>query len=151
MTAAFKQKIFQTFLQNLNEKIDTFQHTLNELRESVLNETKSTAGDKHETALAMLQMEQSQIAKHMQDAVSARKSFMQIDLWQQDEIIKAGSLIKTDRGYFLLGVALPKIIVDGHTILAISIASPLGQMLLGKKAGNEIVLNQIKHTIEALC
>lgn len=151
MTPSFKQKIYQSFLQNLNEKIDAFQHSLDELRESVLNETKSTAGDKHETALAMLQMEQSRIAKHMQDAISARKSFMQIDLLQDNDVVNTGSLIKTNHGNFLLGVALPKIVVDGQTILAISNISPLGKMLHGKKVADEIEINQNKHCIEGIC
>lgn len=146
----FKEKIYNTFLQNLRDKIYAYQVILTELRESVLNETKSTAGDKHETALAMLQMEQSQIAKHMQDAVEARNVFLQLDISAGHERIKNGSLIKTNHGYFLLGVALPKIEVDGKTALAISPKSPLGSLMIGRKAGEKIHLNQISHLIEEI-
>ena len=37
------------------------QQVLNDLKESGVNETKSKAGDKHETTLAMLQIEHTQI------------------------------------------------------------------------------------------
>ena len=36
----FKEKIYSRFLDLLNEKIDGFQFTLDELSESILNETK---------------------------------------------------------------------------------------------------------------
>jgi hypothetical protein len=52
----WKETIYHTFLEKLNQQIDSFQFQLDELSESVLNETKSTAGDKHETALSMLQL-----------------------------------------------------------------------------------------------
>lgn len=146
----FKQKIYNTFLQNLHDKINAYQHNLDELRESVLNETKSTAGDKHETALAILQTEQSQIAKHMQDALEARKIFLQLDISAHHDFIKNGCVVKTTQGYFFMSVALPKIIADGKTILAISPKSPLGALLMGKQCGEEIVMNNVRHKIEEI-
>ncbi len=144
----FKQKIYSTFLNNLNEKILSFQHTLDDLRASVLNETKSTAGDKHETALSMLQLEQSQIAKHMYDAMDARTLFTQIKNEAQSEFVKIGSLVQTNKGLFFIGVALPKITIDQIEILAISAKSPLGMQLLGKKQGDQLKINTTSYIIE---
>lgn len=144
----FKQKIYSTFLNNLNEKILSFQHTLDDLRASVLNETKSTAGDKHETALSMLQLEQSQIAKHMYDAMDARALFTQINIEAQSEFVNIGSLVQTNKGLFFLGVALPKITIDQLEILSISAKSPLGMQLMGKKPGDQIKINTTSYIIE---
>ncbi len=146
----FKQKIYNIFLQNLTDQINAYQQSLDELKASVQNETKSTAGDKHETALAMLQMEQSQVAKRMLDAIDTRKIFLQLDISEQHDFIKSGSLVKTSHGYFLLGVALPKISTEGKTILAVSPQSPLGSLLLGKHAGEKIIMNHLEHTIEEI-
>jgi hypothetical protein len=143
-----KQKIYSTFLNNLNEKILSFQHTLDDLRASVLNETKSTAGDKHETALSMLQLEQSQIAKHMYDAMDARTLFTQINTDAQSEFVKIGSLVQTNKGLFFIGVALPKITINQIEILAISAKSPLGMQLLGKKQGDQLKINTTSYIIE---
>ena len=55
---SFKENVYSAFAQLLNEKINNVQQILQELHRSAANETKSTAGDKHETALAMLQIEQ---------------------------------------------------------------------------------------------
>lgn len=143
----FKQKIYNQFLKNLKEKIDGYQFSLDQLSESVLNETKSTAGDKHETALSMLQLEQSQVAKHMYEAIDAHTFFVQLNLEKQNQIVQVGSLVKTNHGYFLISVALPKITIDDKTILAISSKSPLGIQLLGKKINDKIIMNSIEHEI----
>ena len=55
---SFKHQVYERYLQLINEKFNALQVILNELNDSAKNETKSTAGDKHETALAMLQIEQ---------------------------------------------------------------------------------------------
>jgi hypothetical protein len=146
----FKEKIHSRFLDLLNEKIDGFQFTLDELSESILNETKSSAGDKHETALTMLQLEQSQVATHLYEAVDQKTIYAQIDITISNEIAASGSLVKTNKGYFFLSVALPKISIDEKIIFAISPKSPLGEKLMGKKLGDIIEVNGIEHHIESI-
>ena len=46
-----KKAIHTHFLATINESIARIQTALNELKDSGANETKSTAGDKHETEL----------------------------------------------------------------------------------------------------
>jgi len=41
----FKEKIYKSYQHIIQDKIQLFQNTLNELREIGSNETKSTAGD----------------------------------------------------------------------------------------------------------
>ncbi|MBK7589408.1 MAG: hypothetical protein IPI22_14305 [Bacteroidetes bacterium] len=72
----FKQKIFQEFLKQIEANIASYQYTLNELKHSMANETKSTAGDKHETALSMLQIEQSAVAKHLLMQLKPKTTFL---------------------------------------------------------------------------
>ena len=64
----FKQKIHEHYLQIASEKVQQLQQVLDDLKESGSNETKSTAGDKHETALAMLQIEQEHKRNQLKDA-----------------------------------------------------------------------------------
>ncbi|MEO7835677.1 MAG: hypothetical protein ABIR50_10180, partial [Ginsengibacter sp.] len=67
-----KQKIYNHYLNLINDKVVMLQKTLAELKESGTNETKSTAGDKHETALAMLQIEQANVCGQLQDALTKK-------------------------------------------------------------------------------
>lgn len=66
---SFKEKVYQQYLQLVNDKIVSLQKILNELSDSAKNETKSTAGDKHETALAMLQQEQQNTSIKLSEAL----------------------------------------------------------------------------------
>ena len=143
----FKQTVYSKFLSLLNERIDSFQFTLDELSISVMNETKSTAGDKHETALSMLQLEQSRIAEHLYEAIDNKTIFMQIDLDESSDMIRSGSLVQTNKGYFFISIALPKVMVDGIAVIAISPQSPLGQKLMGHSKGDVIEMNGMSHTI----
>jgi len=146
----WKETIYHTFLEKLNQQIDSFQFQLDELSESVLNETKSTAGDKHETALSMLQLEQSQVAKHLYDAIDNKTIYAQIEYQEAQKNICCGSLVKTSKGYFFISVALPKIVIDGKTIIGISTKSPLGEKLMGKKIKDTVDVNGITHLVEEI-
>lgn len=146
----FKEKVHHHFLLSLNEKINYFQQAIDELSESVLNETKSTAGDKHETALSILQSEQSRLAIHLYDAHDQKSFYCQMKIDQDTSFIKSGSLLKTSKGWFYMSVALPKIIIEDTTVIAISSKSPLGEKLLGKKIGDRIEINGINHLVEEI-
>jgi transcription elongation GreA/GreB family factor len=61
-----------------------------------------------------------------------------------------GSLIKTNRGYFFMGVALGKAVVDNITVIAVSPQSPLGQQLMGLKENEVAVINTTEYVIESI-
>jgi len=147
---SFKKEVYLKFLSSLNEKIDSFQFTLDELSISVMNETKSTAGDKHETALSMLQLEQSRIAEHLYEAIDNKTIFSQIQIDDISHQVRSGSLVKTSKGYYFISIALPKINVEGISVFAVSPKSPLGVQLMGRVVGDQVEVNGIQHRIEAL-
>lgn len=144
----FKQKVYGQYLQSLNDKIRLLRTALDDLKESSSNETKSTAGDKHETALAMLQIEQKNVSQQLKESVDQKVLFERIN----PNIIKpeagTGSLLKTSRGYFFLSIALGKIVVDGIAIIAISARSPLGQKLIGLKVNDTAEINGTRYVVE---
>jgi hypothetical protein len=146
----FKQKIYTQYLQSINEKVGLLRNTLNELRESSSNETKSTAGDKHETALAMLQIEQKNVSQQLKEAVDQKIVLEQINPAVSKQVAGSGSLLQTNKGYLFLSVALGKIIVEGIAVMAISPRSPLGQKLIGLKVNDTAEINGIQYVIESI-
>lgn len=126
------------------------QQVLSDLKESGTNETKSTAGDKHETALAMLQIEQAQKREQLNIAVEQKAAVESINPSVASTAIVNGSLVKTDKCYFFISVALGKAIVDGITIIALSSQSPLGKQLMGLKANDTATINNTCYTIAGI-
>ena len=145
-----KQKVYDHYIQVVNDKLSSLKQVLTDLKESGSNETKSTAGDKHETALAMLQIEQANVGAQLQNVLEKKSALEKIDPMLSSSKIANGSLIKTDRGYLFISVALGKATIDGNPVIAISPQSPLGQKLMGLFAGNVATINNNKYVIETI-
>ena len=145
-----KQKIYNHYLNVINDKVLMLQKVLADLKESSSNETKSTAGDKHETALAMLQIEQANIQGQLQEALTKKMVLEKINPDVRASIILNGSLIKTNRGYLWMSVALGKTEIENINVIALSPQSPLGQKLMGLKTGDSTGINNIEYTIEGI-
>lgn len=146
----FKEKVYKSYREIIETKIQLFQNTLKELRESGSNETKSTAGDKYETALAMLHIEQENVSRQLNEILKQKAFFNQIDPAVPALKITNGSLIKTNKGYFFMSVALGKTTVDGITVMALSPFSPLGQRLMELKENDFAEINETKFIIESI-
>ena len=145
-----KQKVHQHYLLMVHDKISLLQQVLADLKESGANETKSTAGDKHETALAMLQIEQANKREQLAQVVAQKVLLEKINPVIVAPIVLMGSLIKTDKGYLFMSVALGKAVVDGNPCIALSTQSPLGQQLMGLKEKDTATINATKYYIEGI-
>jgi hypothetical protein len=146
----FKQKIYNYYLQVVNDKISLLQQVLADLKESGTNETKSTAGDKHETALAMLQIEQANTRGQLQVAQEQKAALEKINPVIAAIEVVNGSLIKTNRGYLFLSIAVGKAIIDGNIVIALSPQSPLGKKLMGLRIADTTEINNNSYLIESI-
>lgn len=145
-----KSQIHSAFLGVIENKILLLKQTLADLKESGTNETKSTAGDKHETALAMLQIEQANKRAQMQDALEKRSALLNVNSENITIKVTSGSLVKTNRGNFYFSIALGKLNIEGITVTAISPQSPLGALLMGKVALDSVTVNGNIFLIESV-
>jgi hypothetical protein len=145
-----KQKVYNFYLQVVNDKLRQLQQVLADLKESGSNETKSTAGDKHETALAMLQIEQANVGAQLQDVLEKKSAVEKIDPALSSSKIVNGSLVKTDKGYLFISVALGKATIDGCNVIALSPQWPLGKKLIRSTANEIVEFNNNKYTIESI-
>lgn len=145
-----KQKIYNHYLHLIDEKVNMLQQVLADLKEIGANETKSTAGDKHETALAMLQIEQANTRAQLQEMLAQKAALEKINPMLAATMIVNGSLIKTNRGYLFMSIALGKAVIDNNAVFALSPQSPLGQKLIGLKAGDAAVINNVEYVIERI-
>ena len=126
------------------------QQTLADLKESGSNETKSTAGDKHETALAMLQIEQANTRAQLHETLEQRSALVNINPDIITAKILPGSYVKTNKGNFYISVALGKLIIDGETIMAISPQSPFGTKLMGCCVHDTVIINAHTYLVESV-
>lgn len=145
-----KQKAHAHFCTTAQNNILSIQQTLAELKDSSTNETKSTAGDKHETALAMLQIEQAKNRAQLHNAKQQLQTLTQIKAIAYNASVIQGSLVHTTLGYFYISTALGKAVIENILVFAISTESPLGKKLLGLQVQNNFVINNSKATVIAI-
>lgn len=145
-----KQQIIQACQSHLDHKLYELRSALKEVTEAGNNETKSTAGDKHETGRAMMQLEQEKLGKQLQEAENQLAEFERIDGSVESECVVLGSLIETDKGLFLISVSIGKLQVDNKTVFVISNKSPLAIALAGKKQKDTVVFNGVPYSIKAI-
>lgn len=145
-----KHKIHSHYLGLACTKTTLLQQTLADLKESGANETKSSAGDKHETALAMLQIEEANKRRQLQEALEQKAGIEKLENVSNITKIVNGSLVKTNKGYFYISVALGKAVVDGIDVIAISPQSPLGAKLMGLCMQDSVEINGNEYSVEEI-
>jgi hypothetical protein len=146
----FKQKIHRQYLQLIQDKIAVFKDMIAALTEDSKNDAKGSAGDKHETALSMMHLEQEKINRKLREVLDQKVVLDKIDSSITAKHIIIGSLIKANEIYLYLSVALPKISVEGINVIALSPQSPLGSKLLGNQEGFSFEINGTKYLVEEI-
>lgn len=120
------------------------------LIESLNAETKSSAGDKHETSRARLHLEQERLAKLLYEFHNSELELEKIARLKIQTIVSKGSVVYTDRCVFFLAFAFGKIEVGQQVIQVISVGSPLGVKMLGLKSNESFEVNEMLYTIEGI-
>ena len=146
----FKQKIHLHYTQQVQDKIDVFRDMISALTEDSKNDAKGSAGDKHETALSMMHLEQEKLNYKLKEVLDQKMILDKIDSSLQHSTIALGSLVQANGIYLYLSLALPKITIDQVNIIALSSQSPLGEKLMGNKVGFEFEINGTKYHIESI-
>jgi hypothetical protein len=145
-----KEKIYAYCHQIIDKKIEDIRSAYENATESANNETKSTAGDKHETARAMMQLEQEKLGNQLKELREQKAELEKTDITKTPVQIAKGTLIQSDKGLLFLSIGLGKIIIDGKMVVAISPQSPLGQKLIGKKKSESTEINGVTYNIQDL-
>lgn len=147
---SFKQQLINHCQKLLNQKNTDLKLALQDVTEAGNNETKSTAGDKHETARAMMQLEQEKLSKQVQEAENQLAEFERVVGSNESANVITGSLIETNKGFFFIASSIGKVILDNKTVFVISQKSPLGLVLIGKKQKDTVVFNGVSYVIESI-
>ena len=146
----FKQKIKSHYQNLLSEKINELRFMISDLAQDAQNDAKGSAGDKHETALSMMHLEQEKFNQKLAEIIGQKNGIDKIDADAIHTKVALGSLVQTNEMLFYISAALPKITIDNKTIIAVSPESPLGSQLLGKSVGDEITINNNRFHIKTI-
>ncbi len=142
-----KQQLIQACKDYLTNKIHSLNSIIKEVSESSNAESKSSAGDKHETSKAMMQLEIEKLGTQLKEAELQLEEFEKINFTKNFQSVEQGSLVETNKGYFLIASSIGKIEVDGKTVFVISNKSPLALKLIGSKQKDTVIFNDVSYII----
>lgn len=142
-----KKELLKICHEKVNSRIESLQKSMEEIQAAANEETKSSAGDKYETGRAMMHLEKEKLTGQLAEQIKLLEVLNQIEPNQTFEKGGLGAIIYTKQANYFLSVSLGKIMLEGETYFALSVAAPLGQQLLDKKIGDKIQFRNKKISI----
>jgi transcription elongation GreA/GreB family factor len=122
-------------------QLDTLQNSLDQLMEAKNSETKSSAGDKYETGMAMIQNQEELYKRQQAETKGRMNQLTSIDTERSFTAVDKGALVISPIGVFYLAVGIGKVPMDQKEVFVLSLESPLGKSLKGKRSGDSITFN----------
>lgn len=150
LTQEIKISLHNSCSKIIDEKLKNLNNILFEAQNAANNETKSSAGDKHETGRAMAQLETEKLTAQLSELSKLSLKFNQIDCSLTHNTVRLGALVKTNLGYFYITVSLGKIVLNTINYFVISSISPIGKQLIGLKKDDKLNFNGRNYIIEEI-
>ena len=141
-TLLIKKELLQACFQFVEEKHKTISKSIASNKKDLFSETKSSAGDKHETGRAMIQLEMEKAGQQLATINEMKAILEKISIENKSKSICLGSLVITTKGTYFLAISIGKIIVEKNDYFVVSTNSPIGNQLLGKKVEEIIPFNK---------
>lgn len=117
------------------------KQTIADIEESLLEESKSSSGDKHETGRAMLQIDRENAGKQLLEIEKIAPLLNKIDVKNTSDYARLGSLVYTDKFKYFISISVGAVSIENTDFLCVALNSPVGVLLSGKKKGEAFVLN----------
>lgn len=143
-----KIEVIDYIKKQLDDRMQASWNAMQAAQASANEESKSSAGDKYETARAMGQLDRDMYARQYEQARQERVLLERIDSHQSPQHVSLGALVNTSMGIFFIAVSLGSIKVDNETIMVVSAQSPIGALLMGKVVGDTFDFRGKKHHIQ---
>lgn len=131
-----KASICTQLMIHFKEELERIQTEITNTQNDISNDTKSSAGDKFETAREMAQQEIGKLQVQLQQI---NQTIGLITKIQNNTEKPFGTILSSSQGYFVLGVSFKRVTLKtGLSIMGIGLNAPLAQQLLNFKINNEI-------------
>lgn len=136
-----KQQLHDLCHKYLDDAIADAQQAVNSAREAADNETKSSAGDKYETAREMMQQEIDMNNLRIAELQRQKAGLQFIDPGKISDAVQNGSIVRTSQGNYFLGVSIGKLVLEKVPYYTLTTSAPLGARLTNKRKGDKFNFN----------
>ncbi len=145
-----KKELYNQCVLFVNKKLQTIENTIKSNQQALQSETKSSAGDKHETGRAMLQLEMEKAGQQLKVVSEMKLQLDKLKIDVLNKVVGLGSIVYTNQFNYFIAISVGKLAVENQTYYAISSNSPIGQLFLGKNQGEVITFRNQQIEIKKL-
>jgi transcription elongation GreA/GreB family factor len=136
---SIKLELYDFCLEFVDNRFQIIQNTIKEIQESLLSETKSSAGDKHETGRAMLQLEREKSGNQLAEIQKLKAILNKVNSEAKHQKIALGSVVYTTQSNYFIAISAGEIVLDSKRFYAISQDTPIAKLLISKTVGDEVL------------
>ena len=127
--------------------MEVLEQQKNNLQKDLVSEIKNSAGDKHETSRAMIQLELEKLGKQIYEIELNDEKLNTIKVFKTSTSVSLGSVIFTNKANYYIAIAADSCQVNSRVFYCISPQSPIGKLLIGKKINESIIFNDVESII----
>ncbi|MHA8073331.1 hypothetical protein ACRZ9O_02250 [Aquirufa sp. HETE-40SA] len=141
-----KSEIHANLRSILEKTLDEARREYVLAKESRDTDTKSSAGDKFETGREMMQREMDKLSALVDNTLYSLSKLDRLADLPASVVISEGSLVETDQETYYISIGYGKL----DEVYVISIESPLGVELKGKKVGDRVEMRGRQINIKSI-
>ncbi len=134
----------------VENRFDKIKQTIAGIEESLVEESKSSAGDKHETGRAMLHIDRENAGKQLLEIEKLQQLVRKIDVNSKSDYARLGSLVYTNQGTYFLSISIGAVTVGKSIYMCVALNAPIGQILSGKKKNDSFIFNEKEFTVKSV-
>lgn len=142
-----RDTLFQHCEAYIEERLQTIQKHIDDIQEALSSETKSSAGDKHETGRAMLQLEREKAGNQLAELESMRTQLSKLKAYKISDKVGVGSVVFTSQANYFIAISAGVFKVENTAFYAISPGTPIAQVLLSKQVHDTVQFRDQSFTI----
>ena len=145
-----QKKLYNHCKSQLDHTLEILEIRKAEILIALESESKSSAGDKHETGRAMIQLDREKLGEQIKKAEKNKIVLNRLKHYKSTGVVRFGSAVQTNNSSYYIAIPVSSCLIDTNTFHCISPQSPIGVLLLGKKVGDKLEFNGITSTITVI-
>lgn len=127
--------------QYLKTRTEIINKAMKALTEDLENESRSSAGDKYETAREMINIEWNKLSVQLNGYDRLAQILRRIEKHKPSGKAVLGSIVKTEGANYFIAIPAGEIMVNNQKFYAVGIQAPIAQKMLGKQTGDKFEMN----------
>lgn len=141
-----KQKLLQICNERVDKRINDYKEEVNLIKESIASNDKGSSED-DDSGHGKLLNDLEKNMSYLNDAKRTKEYLSTIKTNVESKDAMLGSIVKTNVMDFYISTSIGKIELDDAVFYAISVNSPIGQLLINKPVNTSFEFNQNKYVI----